>query len=175
MFGLPTLPKNNLVKLQCLEIAGNTKITIKGIEQYVLSLVKSLQKIYFSWNDSREADKILNLKNWQKSIIAGDTSEKMIETTGLAKPLIKHWIIEEEEKLKEKKSILKNRTKASEFYGSKSEMVNIVPSKSNFQTSSKALCYIKNNSPISPPRSKRRKVQIEEQFDEENDILDLYK
>ena len=98
MFGLPTLPKNNLVKLQCLEIAGNTKITIKGIEQYVLSLVKSLQKIYFSWNDALEADRILNLENWQKST----TSEKMIETTGLAKPLIKNWIIEEEEKLRDK-------------------------------------------------------------------------
>ena len=74
-----------------------------------------------------------------------------------------------------KKSNLKNRTKASEFYGGKSELV--VPSKSDpgFQISSNELCYIKNNSIISQPRPKRRKVEIIVQSDEENDILDLYK
>ena len=77
MFGLPTLPKKNLVKLNCLEIAGNTKITIKGIEQYVLSLVKSLQKIAFSWNDILEADRVMNSKNWQRSI---STFSETIET-----------------------------------------------------------------------------------------------
>ena len=75
-----------------------------------------------------------------------------------------------------KKSNLKNRTKASEFYGGKSELV--VPSKSDpgFQISSNELCYIKNNSSTSQPRPKRRKVEINiVQSDEENDILDLYK
>ena len=77
MFGLPTLPKKNLMKLNCLKIAGNTKITIKGIEQYVLSLVKSLQKIVFSWNDILEADRVMNSKNWQRSI---STFSETIET-----------------------------------------------------------------------------------------------
>ena len=56
MFGIPTLPKNNLVNLKNLEISGNDKITLKGIEQYVLSIVPSLHQITFSWNDPKEAD-----------------------------------------------------------------------------------------------------------------------
>ena len=178
MFGIPTLPKKNLVKLECLEIAGNTKITLKGIEQYVLSLVKSLNKIVFTCNDKVEADRVMKLKFWKTKMISKKSSETTIETTGLAKPLIKYWITEEEEKLKKKKSNLKNMTKASEFYG-KSEMVHIVPGKSDnvgFKISSNELCYIKNNSKTSLlPPPKRRKVQIEQQSDKEDDILDLYK
>ena len=171
MFGIPTLPKNNLVNLKNLEISGNDKITLKGIEQYVLSIVPSLHQITFSWNDPKEADAVL-FKKWKR---VSKPTKNSFEITGLAKPLITEWFVSAKEKLKISEERLKtdDRVMATKFYG-KNVTHDHVKKKICENVTLPELCYIRHEEPVLQfPIAKKLKVQNYECLDEEA-ILSLY-